>query len=111
MCKAAAYCHNIQSQTVERGEFWLPTTEELSRIIGGVEYGTKSDLNADALNKGLNLIGGSPVSNGSSWWSCLRYFTDYAWRASGGSGFFGYNYMYVSGGCAPVSLYTLRSNA
>lgn len=111
MCKASAYCYNIQSQTVEMGEFWLSTTEELARILDGVEYGTKSDRNADALNKGLNLIGGSPVSNGSSWWSCLRYYSYSSWSASGNNGFFGNNGMYISYGCAPVSLYTLRSNA
>ena len=111
MCKASAYCYNIQSQTVEMGEFWLSTTEELARILDGVEYGTKSDRNADALNKGLNLIGGSPVSNGSLWWSCLRCYSHYAWYASGNYGFFFINNMYVSYGCAPVSLYTLRSNA
>lgn len=111
MCKASAYCYNIQSRTVEMGEFWLSTTEELARILDGVEYGTKSDRNADALNKGLNLIGGSPVSNGSYWWSCLRYSSGYAWYARGNYGFFGNSSMYGSNGCAPVSLYTLRSNA
>ena len=111
MCKASAYCYNIQSQTVEMGEFWLSTTEELARILDGVEYGTKSDRNADALNNGLNLIGGSPVSNGSSWWSCLRCNSSYAWYASGGAGLFRYLGMCRGYGCAPVSLYTLRSNA
>lgn len=111
MCKAAAYCYNKQSQTVERGEFWLPTTEELARILDGVEYGTKSDRNADALNKGLNLIGGSAISNGSGWWSCLRCNPLHAWYAYGYYGFFYSYYMYFSLGCAPVSLYTLRSNA
>ncbi|MDY5183636.1 MAG: hypothetical protein SPK35_08065, partial [Prevotella sp.] len=111
MCKASAYCYNIQSQTVEMGEFWLSTTEELARILDGVEYSTKSDRNADALNKGLNLIGGSPVSNGSRWWSCLRCLSYSAWGANGGSGFFGSGGMCYSDGCAPVSLYTLRSNA
>lgn len=111
MCKAAAYCYNKQSQTVEKGEFWLPTTEELARILDGVEYGTKSDRNADALNKGLNLIGGSAISNGSNWWSCLRYSTNRAWRTHGSYGYYIHGYLYYGGGCAPVSLYTLRSNA
>ena len=110
MCEAAAYCFNKQSQTVEKGEFWLSTTEELARILDDVEYGTKSDRNADALNKGLFLIGGSPVSNGSNWWSCLRCYANHAWFAYG-YGFFFSNYLYLSFGCAPVSLYTLRSNA
>lgn len=111
MCKAAAYCYNKQSQTVEKGEFWLPTTEELSRILEGVECGTKSDRNADTLNKGLNLIGGSAISNDSSWWSCLCFNPSVAWRAHGSFGFFYYGYMCTIYGCAPVSLYTLRSNA
>lgn len=112
MCKAAAYCYNKQSQTVEKGEFWLPTTEELSRILEGVEYGTKSDRNADTLNKGLNLIGGSAISNGSYWWSCLRSGTYSAWVTSGIYSFFsGGSMCYTVRGCAPVSLYTLRSNA
>lgn len=112
MCKAAAYCYNKQSQTVEKGEFWLPTTEEIARILDGVEYGTNSNRNADALNKGLNLIGGSAISNGSTLWSCLRYNTSNAWNAYGNYGFFdNHNSMYYSNGCAPVSLYTLRSKA
>lgn len=104
MCKAASYCYNKQSQTVEKGEFWLPTTEELSRIIRDVQYGTNSSRNADALNKGLNLIGGNAVSNGSSWWSCLRCVTGYAWYSSG-YGYFNYGNMNGSYGCLPVSLY------
>ena len=111
MCKASAYCYNIQSQTVEMGEFWLSTTEELARILDGVEYGTKSDRNADALNNGLNLIGGSPVSNGSHWWSCLRYASYGAWSADGHGGFFINGSLCSSRGCAPAALYTLRSNA
>ena len=111
MCKAAVYCFNKQSQTVEKGEFWLPTTEELARILDGVEYGTKSDRNADALNKGLNLIGGAPVSNGSLWWSCLRFDTYVALISNGYNGLFSYGQMHYRYGCAPVSNYTLRSNA
>ena len=111
MYKAAAYCFNKQSQTVEKSEYWLPTTEELARILDGVEYGTKSDRNADALNKGLNLIGGTPVSNVFAWSSCLRYTPNGAWIAHGNYGFFQNGYMCNSGNCAPASPYTLRSNA
>ena len=107
MCKAASYCAGKQSQTVEKGEFWLPTMEELSRIIKDVEYGTNSSRNADVLNKGLNLIGGNAVSNGSNWWSCLRCYTNGAWCSIGNGGFFNGNNMYNSYGCVPVSLYKI----
>lgn len=112
MCKAAHYCVHKSSQTVEDGEFWLPTADELARLLGDIMYGTNFSRSSDAVNKGLLLINGSDVSNVRTWWACLRSNSGNAWMAYGSRGFFNY-YSSMSSryGCAPVSLYPLRSNA
>lgn len=107
MCDAASYCNGKTSVTVDKGEFYLPTTKEVYQILDGVHYGTNSSRNSDALNKGLNLIGGSAISNGSYLWSCCRYLTNLAWFAYGGGGFFRGVFMYSSYTAVPVSLYKI----
>lgn len=111
MCKAANYCVHKSSQTVEDGEFWLPTAEDIARMFGDITYGTSSSRSSDAVNKGLLLINGSGISNGRGWWTCLRYNSRNAWVANGNNGVFSNNGMYNRLGCAPVSLYPLRSKA
>ena len=111
MCNAAHYCVHKVSQTVEDGEFWLSTIEENGRLLDDIKYGTSSNRSSDSINRGLLLINGSAISNSRNWWTCLRGYPYFAWMANGNNGLF-YNYiMSYRYGCAPVSLYPLRSNA
>lgn len=108
MCNAAYYCSNVNSKTVDKGEFWLPTADELSYIFKTIEYGTDSSWNSDPINRCLNKIGNNTISNKSSWWSCCRYRVDNAWCLSGSWGFLNNNYMRNAPRVLPVSLYTVR---
>lgn len=107
LCPASAYAYNLETTTIEKGEFWLPTTREIAMILDGVQYSTTNDRNADVLNKALNKIGGSAISNGANWWSCLRFGASGAWCSNGYVGFFGGYYMDYACNVVPVSLYTI----
>ena len=107
MCNAAYYCSNVNSKTVDKGEFWLPTADELSYIFKTIEYGTDSNCNSDPINRCLNKIGNT-VSNKALWWSCCRCNVSNAWDISGGWGFLDNHYMRSTYGVLPVSLYTVR---
>lgn len=107
-CPAAYYAANIQTQTQPKGTFWLPTTDEVQALLSDVMYPSHGDNKSDAMNKMQTLLGKANVSNGTFFWSCLRYSASYAWRANGSYGFFYGGYMYYSYGCVPVSLYRLR---
>ena len=107
MCNAAYYCSNVNSKTVDKGEFWLPTADELSYIFKTIEYGTDSNWNSDPINRCLNKIGNT-VSNKAYWWSCCRCNVSYAWDISGGWGFLNPGIMLASCSVLPVSLYTVR---
>jgi len=107
LCPAADYCANISTSVLPKGTFWLPTTEEVAYLLKGIKYGTINDRNADIVNALQNKMGGSAISNGSYFWSCLRSNTNNAWYAHGSYGFFYGGVMCYANVCVPVSLYEL----
>lgn len=109
LCPAAKYCYDTTTTTLPSGNWHQPTTDEVYRVLDGIKYNSEgNDRNLDILNKALNLIGGSAISNGSSVWSCLRLSALFSWYASGGVGFFGSSGgMYSTYLAVPVSLYKL----
>lgn len=109
MCLAAYYCHEISSDTIAKGEFWLPTVEELYYILQTIEYNTNPSRDADSINECLRKIGGASISNGAYLWSCCRCNGSNAWNSSGNWGFFDLCSMANACGSVPVSLYTVRS--
>lgn len=108
MCNAAYYCNSVNSKTIDKGEFWLPTADELSYIFRTIEYGTNPNRNADPINECLNKIGGISVSNGTYWWSCCRCSVNNAWDVNGNWGFLDGSGMLSANRVMPVSLYTVR---
>lgn len=112
VCPAADYCYNIEHQATPKGTFYLPSPKELYEILDGIQYGTNGSRNADVVNKTLNKLNGSAISNDSYSWSAGRYSSYVAWIAYGGGGFFiGSGYMCSSVLVVPVSLFTLQSKA
>lgn len=107
MCNAAYYCSNVNSKTVDKGDFWLPTADELSYIFKTIEYGTNSDWNSDPINRCLSQIGNT-ISNKANWWSCCRYVVGSAWYVGGIWGFLNGSSMRDICRVLPVSLYTVR---
>lgn len=106
LCPAADYAVNIESQTVSKGEFWIPTMAELQKIVATLEYNTTNNRQSDVLNKAMVKLGGSAISNGTHWWTCLRPSANGAWY-SNGFGYFSNGGMYGGYTVLPVSLYKL----
>ena len=94
---AFAKPYNLMGNTFSKGDFWLPTTEEISVILSG------DNDSSDPLNLGLSAIGGSTILNSASLWSCLRCNSYYAWIANGYSGFFYNNFLCNTYRVVPVS--------
>ena len=94
---AFAKPYNLMGNTFSKGDFWLPTTEEISVILSG------ENDSLDPLNLGLSAIGGSTILNSAYLWSCLRYNSGNAWIANGSHGFFGYGPLYGTCRVVPVS--------
>ena len=63
VCPAADYCYNIEHQTTSKGTFYLPSPKELYEVLDGIQYGTNGSRNADVVNKTLNKLNGSAISN------------------------------------------------
>lgn len=94
---AFAKPYNLMGNTFSKGDFWLPTTEEISVILSG------DNDSLDPLNLGLSAIGGSTILNSANLWSCLRYVSGLAWIAYGSHGFFGVDGFRSSYKVVPVS--------
>ena len=105
MANAAAYCDGISTDCIDKGEFWLGTTEEIAILMRDIEYGTNDSRLSDPVNKCLSIIGGSAISNGSSVWSCCRCGSYGAWYSHGCHGFFYGHGMYGSCVSVPLSLW------
>ena len=92
-----AKAYNLVGNTFSKGDFWIPTPEEVAVILDGTNTST------DPLNLGLTKIGGSTIINTAYLWTCLRYVAYFAWHASGHRGFFDSYYFYYVFRVVPVS--------
>lgn len=100
---AVNYCYNINSTTIDKGEFFLPTISHLYYLLSDGE-------GLATINKAFTAIKGSTINSSASCWSCCRSSFNGALYASGHLGYF-YSYdLSHSNHVVPVSLYTLRSN-
>lgn len=85
------YVSSIATTTISAGELYVPSAKQLYLILRDVKYGTSTDVNADVLNKALNLIGGIAIKNNDDWWLCCRSSLNFWWLYNGSYGLF-YNY-------------------
>ena len=106
---AANYCYNIDTVALPKGNWYLPTAEDLTDLLRIIKYGTNGSVNSDPINKTLAAMGGNTISNGSVLWSCCRGSSNVAWCGRGGYGFFDYNALYGELSAVPVSLYILEN--
>lgn len=70
-------------ELLKLGEWVLPDSDLLFDVVGGIEYGTTNNRNADVINRSLLAIGSSSLSNSSSVWSCSRCGANFCWCAVG----------------------------
>lgn len=108
VASAANYCYNIDTIALPKGNWYLPTVEDLTDLLRIIKYGTNDSVNSDPINKALAAMGGNTISNGSGLWSCCRYSSYHAWSADGYYGFFGNDYLCSGLSAVPVSLYVLE---
>ena len=107
LCPAAYYCANIETAILPKGTFHLPTFEELHYLLDGIRFSAAGTRESDVINRLQLHMNKASVSNGSSFWSCLRSGAFNAMIANASFGyFFGY-YFYYSFIVCPVSLYKL----
>ena len=90
---AAAYAAGIafDHELLKKGQWVLPDSDLLFDVVGGIEYPTTNDRNADVINRALKAIGAPALGNNSFAWSCSRIGADGGWIASGNSGCAGYS--------------------
>lgn len=108
VASAANYCYNIDTIALPKGNWYLPTVEDLTDLLRIIKYGTNGSVDSDPINKALAAMGGNTISNGSFLWSCCRYSSNDAWLASGNYGFFGNYNLCIGFSAVPVSLYVLE---
>ena len=104
---AANYCYNVDTVALPKGNWYLPTVEDLTDLLRIIKYGTNGSVNSDPINKTLAAMGGNTISNGSFLWACCRYSSNGAWRAHGHCGFFDTINLCNELSAVPVSLYIL----
>ena len=107
LCPAAYYCAEIETAILPKGTFHLPTVEELHYLLEDVRYSAAGGKDSDPINELQQHLNKSAVSNGSSFWSCLRNYTYSAWYANGNNGYYSSNSFYSSFVSVPFSLYEL----
>ena len=99
-CAAVSYNHPL----LRKGAWVLPDVDTLCAVLKTVKYNVVNNRNADPINKALNLIGGTAVSNGSYIWSGSRYGAYYAWCSIGYLGYLSSYYLYNAYLALPVAL-------
>lgn len=108
VASAANYCYNIDTIALPKGNWYLPTVEDLTDLLRIIKYGTNGSVDSDPINKALAAMGGNTISNGSHLWSCCRTSSNVAWYALGDFGFFFSDHLYLELSAVPVSLYVLE---
>ena len=103
---AADYCASVvyNHELLKKGAWQLPDVDTLCGILATIKHGTTASRDADPVNRALNAIGGSAISNGSRIWSASRFSANLAWFSSGNGGFlvnYGMCYSYLA---LPVAL-------
>ena len=103
---AADYCASVvyNHELLKKGAWQLPDVDTLCGILSTIKHGTTASRDADPVNRALNAIGGSAISNGSSFWSASRSYAGYAWFSYGDLGCLYGGSMCVSILALPVAL-------
>lgn len=102
---------NYDHELLKKGQWVLPDSDLLFDVIGGIEYPTTNDRNADVINRALKAIGASTLGNDSLVWSCSRCSASGDWCAGGGYGCAYYGYLCYSYLAVPLVLLDVPQSA
>lgn len=98
-------------ELLKRGQWVLPDSDLLFDVVGGLEYPTTNDRDADVINRALKAIGAPSLGNNSGVWSCSRCSASNGWCASGSNGCAYYNSLYSSILAVPLVLLDMPQSA
>lgn len=112
---AAGYCAACGYSGVkglEPGDWFLPSADDMLKIWPKLTYSVpnSSAAAADRINRALQKMGGSQLSNGTGAWASSRCSTSSAWVFYGNLGSLGGNYFYGSNLAAPLALFELGTS-
>ena len=112
---AAEYCAACGYSGVkglEPGDWFLPSADDLLKIWPKITYSVPNSAAAaaDRINRALQKMGGSQLSNGVNAWTSSRYSTNSAWRFRGNYGILSSNNFYYSNLAAPLALFELGTS-
>lgn len=99
-CAAVSYNHPL----LRKGAWMLPDVDTLAAVLSTIRYSAVNNRNADPINRALNVIGGTAISNGSYIWSSSRYGAGSAWLSGGSGGYWSYVIFYLAYVAVPVAL-------
>ena len=102
---------NYDHDLLKKGQWVLPDSDLLFDVIGGIEYPTTNDRNADVINRALKAIGAPSLGNNSYVWSCSRCNAHYGWCAYGNNGYANINALYYSYLAVPLVLLDVPQSA
>ena len=88
---AADFAANVSfdHELLKKGQWVLPDSDLLFDVVGGIEYPTTNNRDADVINRALKAIGAPALANSSNVWSCSRCYANGCWCAGGGGGYAG----------------------
>ena len=110
---AADFAANIafDHELLKKGQWVMPDSDLLFDVIGGIEYPTTNNRDADIINRALKAIGAPAFGNSSYVWSCSRYNAGGCWCAHGGSGYANGGNLYSSNLVVPLVLLEVPQSA
>ena len=95
---------SFDHELLKKGQWVLPDLDLLFDVVGGIEYPTTNDRDADVINRALKAIGAPAFANSSPVWSCSRYYANNGWFAYGNYGYASNGNLYVSNLAVPLVL-------
>ena len=102
---------NYDHELLKKGQWVLPDSDLLFDVIGGIEYPTTNDRNADVINRALKAIGASALGNTASVWSCSKCNAGNGWYANGNYGCAHGGILYFSTLTVPLVLLDVPQSA
>ena len=102
---------SFDHELLKKGQWVLPDSDLLFDVVGGIEYPTTNDRDADVINRALKAIGAPAFANNLSVWSCSRHRAINGWFAYGGSGYASFDILYVAYLAVPLVLLEVPRSA
>lgn len=103
---AADFATNIafNHELLKKGQWFMNDSDLMFDVVGGIEYPTTNDMDADVINRALKAIGAPALRNSSDIASCSRCFDKHCWYYSNNAGCMGSGLLYLSYLVVPLVL-------